>query len=120
MPIYEYGCKDCRRKTTVFLRSFSVEPKALVCDSCGGSNLVRLISRVAVVKSEAARMEAMADPSSWGGVDENDPKSIAKMMRSMQNQMGEAVDPQMEEAIEKMEQGEIPDEPSYGGGMEDF
>jgi putative FmdB family regulatory protein len=110
MPIYEYGCKDCRRKTMVFLRSFSANPKSVVCDSCGSSNLVKLFSRVAIVKSEEARLEEMADPSNWGDVDENDPKSMAKFMRKMQGQMGEDMGPDMDEAIDRMEQGEMPED----------
>ena len=118
MPIYEYGCKDCRRKTTVFLRSFSAEPKSLVCDSCGSGNLVRLFSRVAIVKSEEARLEELADLSSWGDLDQNDPKSMAKLMRKMQDQMGEDAGPEMNEAIERMEQGEMPEDLPDDGGAE--
>jgi putative FmdB family regulatory protein len=120
MPIYEYGCKDCRRKTSVFLRSFSSESKPPVCDNCSSNNLVRLVSRVAVVKSEEARLEEMADPSSWGGVDENDPKSIARMMRKMQGQMDEDIGPEMTEAIERMEEGEMPEDLPDDGGGADF
>ena len=121
MPIYEYGCKDCRRKTTVFLRSFSAKPQSLVCDSCGSSNLVRFFSRVAIVKSEDARLEQMADPSNWGDVDENDPKSMAKFMRKMQGQLGEDLGPDMDEAIDRLEQGEMPDDIlGDGGGMGEF
>jgi len=118
MPIYEYGCKDCRRKTSVFLRSFSTESKSPVCDNCGSSNLVRLFSRVAIVKSEEARLEEIADPSSWGDLDQNDPKSVAKLMRKMQDQMGEDAGPEMNEAIERMEQGEMPEDLPDDGGAE--
>ena len=120
MPIYEYGCKDCRRKTSVFLRSYSSELKPPVCEHCGSSNLVRLFSRVAIVKSEDDRLEAMADPSNWGDVDENDPRSMAKFMRKMQGQLGEDLGPDMDEAIDRMEQGEMPDDILDGGGGEDF
>jgi len=122
MPIYEYGCKDCRRKTAVFLRSYSSGAKSPVCEHCGSSNLVRLFSRVAVVKSEDARLEEMADPSNWGDVDENDPKSMAKFMRKMKGQLGEDLGPDMDEAIDRMEQGEMPDDilDGGGGGMGEF
>jgi len=121
MPIYEYGCKDCRRKNSVFLRSYSSESKLPVCEYCGGSNLVRLFSRVAIVKSEDARLEEMADPSNWGNVDENDPRSMAKFMRKMQGQLGEDMGSGMDEAIDRLEQGEMPEDIlDDGGGMGEF
>jgi hypothetical protein len=77
---------------------------------------------VAIVKSEDARLEEMADPSNWGDVDENDPKSMAKFMRKMKSQLGEDLGPDMDEAIDRMEQGEMPDDilDGDGGGMGEF
>ena len=90
MPIYEYRCADCKRRVSVFFRTFSVatDPQ---CPNCGGKKLARLVSRVATVKSEESRLEAMSDPSSFGDVDENDPKSVARWMRKMGKEMGEDV-----------------------------
>jgi hypothetical protein len=104
----------------VFLRSFSSEAEPPVCEHCGGSNLVRLFSRVAIVKSEEDRLEAMADPSNWGDVDENDPRSMAKFMRKMQGQLGEDLGSDMDEAIDRMEQGEMPEDILGDGGGGDF
>jgi len=88
MPIYEYRCSDCRKKTSVFLRTIS-EKADPVCSHCGGLRLTRLISRFSAPKSEESRMERLADPSSWGGLDENDPKSVAEWTRKMGKEMGE-------------------------------
>ena len=120
MPIYEYRCADCKRRVSVFFRSFSVtsDPE---CPNCGGKNLSRLVSRVATVKSEDARLEAMSDPSSFGDVDENDPKSVARFMRKMGNQMGgEDLGPEFGEMVDRLESGESPEEieksmPGLGG-----
>jgi len=120
MPIYEYGCKDCRRKTSVFLRSYSSKAEPPVCGNCGGSNLVRLFSRVAIMKSEEARLAEMSDPSNFGDLDQNDPKSVAKLMRKMQGQMDEDIGPEMSEAIERMEDGEMPEDLPDDGGGADF
>jgi putative FmdB family regulatory protein len=110
MPIYEYRCADCKRRVSVFFRSFSIsaEPK---CPNCNGANLTRLVSRVATVKSEEARLEAMSDPASFGDVDENDPKSVARMMRKMGDQMGgEDLGPEFGEMVDRLEAGENPEE----------
>jgi len=46
----------------------------------------------------------LADPSAWAGVDENDPKSMARMLKKMTQEMGEdtagEVDQLVEEAME--------------------
>ena len=120
MPIYEYRCGNCKRRVSVFFRSFSTtsEPR---CPNCGSTQLTRLVSRVAAIKSEDARLEAMSDPSSFGGVDENDPKSVARFMRKMGDQMGgEELGPDFSEMVERMESGESPEEieksmPGMGG-----
>ncbi len=51
----------------------------------------RLISRVRVHRSEESRLESLADPSKWGGLDESDPASVARWMKKMGREMGEEV-----------------------------
>ncbi|OGF63134.1 MAG: FmdB family transcriptional regulator [Candidatus Fischerbacteria bacterium RBG_13_37_8] len=100
MPIYEYRCKDCGKKS-----SFLIYDKGLLehlkCKKCGKSNLVRLYSRFSAVRSEDSRLERLADPSSLAGLDENDPKSVAKWMKKLGKEMGEDVGPDFDEEVEK-------------------
>ncbi len=120
MPIYEYRCGNCKRRVSIFFRSFSntSEPR---CPNCDSTQLARLVSRVATIKSEDARLESMADPSNFGDVDEKDPKSVARFMRKMGDQMGgEDLGPEFDEMVERMESGESPEEieksmPGMGG-----
>lgn len=110
MPIYEYGCYDCHKRVNVFFRSFSdVETKAALCPRCGGENLKRLISRVAVVRSEESRLESLADPGQLTGFDENDPKSMARWMRRMGQEIGEDLGSEFNEVIDRLEAGEDPE-----------
>ncbi|MDH5296573.1 MAG: zinc ribbon domain-containing protein, partial [Nitrospirota bacterium] len=60
-------------------------------------------SRFAAPKSEEARMEALADPSNFGDVDENDPQSMARFMKKMGKEMGEDIGEDMDEAMESMD-----------------
>ena len=87
MPIYEYRCHDCRRRVSVFFRSFSDVDDEPVCPRCGGQHLSRLISRVSVVRSEDSRLDDLTDPGMLDGLDEDDPKSVARWMRRMGNEM---------------------------------
>ncbi len=113
MPIYEYRCKECGRRFSVFWRSFSdVQEEKLNCKRCGSTAVHRLVSRVRVVRSEDSRLEDLADPSAWGDFDENDPKSMGKFMRKMMNEIGdEAGDlgPEFEEVIDRLEAGQDPE-----------
>ena len=65
----------------------------------------RVLSRVRVIRSEESRMESLADPSKWGGLDEKDPKSMARWMKRMGKEMGEDmgedVDQMVDEAMEE-------------------
>jgi len=107
MPIYEYRCQSCRKRTSVFVRSIGATVSAR-CEHCGGQRLSRLISRVAVVRSEDDAFGGL-DESMLADVDENDPRSVARWARRMRSQMGEELGPDFDEAIEQMEAGQVPD-----------
>ena len=125
MPIYEYNCHDCHHRVSLLWRSFAdAESRQAVCPRCGGSNLTRLISRVAVLRSEAGRLDAVTDPAGSDGLDEDDPKSLARLMRQMADETGEALGPEMEEMIGRLEAGEDPESIDRAmpdlGGDDDF
>lgn len=114
MPIYEYRCSECGRRFSVFWRSFSeINEDKVICKRCGNEHVTRLVSRVRVVRSEDSRLEDLADPSAWGDLDENDPKSMGRFMRKMMNEMGdeaEEMGPEFEEVIDRLEAGQDPEE----------
>jgi putative FmdB family regulatory protein len=104
VPIYEYRCEDCRRKVTVLTLRVG-EPVEATCEHCGGTRLHRLMSRFAMVRSEEARLDALADDAALGDVDENDPRSVARWMRKMGQELGEDAGDDVEAMIEDMESG---------------
>ncbi len=130
MPIYEYTCQDCNRRVSLLWRSFSdAQSREAVCPRCGGNKLTRLISRVAVLRSEESHLDNMssADNPLGDGLDENDPKSLARFMRKMANETGEDLGPEFEEVVGRLEAGEDPESiedsmPDLGapGGGDDF
>ncbi len=119
MPIYEYRCRDCGRKS-VFLTLSVRSPFQPKCRKCGSLHLEKLVSRVAVARSEESRMESLADPSKLSGLDENDPKSVARWMKKMGQEMGEDVgedfDQSIDEAMEEAGSGDDAGKGSAGGG----
>jgi len=119
MPIYEYRCNQCRRGFSVFVRSVSAQ-SAAVCPRCGATDVRRLISSFAVLRSEegqADRLDGMA--SDLGDVDENDPRSVARWARRMSSEMGEDAGPEFNDMVDRLEAGESPEniEQSMGDSL---
>lgn len=85
------------------------------------------MSRFATVKSEEARLESLADPSSMGDLDENDPGSVARFMKKMGRELGDdlgddfdsAVDEAMTESMDEAGAGESDVSPGAGAGGSD-
>lgn len=51
MPIYEYACSACGKRSELFRRSIAAaEAGGAVCPHCGSDQLRRLVSRFAVVR----------------------------------------------------------------------
>jgi len=113
MPIYEYRCNTCGRRSSHFFRSFAAVT-APACPHCGGTDLRKLVSLVAVLKSEESRLEELADPSLFGDVDENDPRSVAQFARKLGEQMGSDLPDDYKEMVDQLEAGELPDEAAGG------
>jgi hypothetical protein len=94
MPIYEYIAATAAAGSA---SSFAPLPPAatplLRCPRCEGANLRRLVSKVAVLKSEESRLDNMADPSFMAGLENEDPRALAGLMRKMSEEMGEPLDP---------------------------
>lgn len=168
MPIYEFLCPACNRVFSFLVKSTS-ERHEPTCPKCGGRDMRRRLSRFAVTGVQrkscgrvGARAETAAAPADRGsdpldnpqveaemtqlmadadGIDENDPRQLGRLMRRMTEITGEAVEPEMEEAMRRLEAGEDPEKieadlgdvlgaseeaddgagaPSYDGGLYDL
>lgn len=109
MPIYEFRCEDCGR-ISEFLILKKDESLIPYCKKCKSKNMTKIISKIRIVRSEESRLESLADPSKWGDLDENDPKSIARFMKKMGKEIGEDMEG-IDEALEE-EMSSRPDEKS--------
>ena len=56
---------------------------------------------MAVPRSEEKRMESLLDPGSLGGLDENDPRSIERLMKRMGSEMGDELGDGFQEEMEE-------------------
>ncbi len=114
MPTYDYRCQDCHKRVSVFQTYAEYGTTPVLCPECGSARLVRRIGRVRIARSEDARLESLADPSNFGDLDENDPRSMGRMMRKMKeemgSEMGDDMGPELDEAIERLEAGQSPED----------
>jgi len=104
MPLYEYRCLDCKKRSTVLVLSLANQAPT-ACSHCTSARVERILSRFASPKSEEARLEAWTDPSKLAGLDENDPQSMARFMKTMGEEMGEDLGDDLSEAMESDETG---------------
>ncbi len=108
MPIYDYRCQQCHRRCSLLFQTYAAAEHA-ACPHCGSRDLTRLVTRFAVMKSEERRLEDLAD-SSFGDLDENDPRSVARWARRMGEEFGEDLGPEYKEMVDQLEAGELPDD----------
>lgn len=125
MPSYEYRCLECRKRVSIYQTYEEYGNLSVQCPYCGSPDLKRIIGRVRFARSEESRLESLADPSSWADFDEQDPRSMARMLRNMGQEMGEEMPPEFDEVIGRLDAGESPEDieksmPELGGVSDNF
>jgi len=105
MPLYEYRCKDCRRKVSVLVRGFSGAGE-VTCNFCGGRDLTRLFSTFATVRTDQDIYGDILDDSTLvNRMMHNDPTAMVEWSRRMGGTEGEKA-PEYQEMVERLERGE--------------
>ncbi len=125
MPIYEFYCAQCHTIYKFFSRTVNTE-KVPDCPKCQSVRLERKPSTFAALSGHATgegeddsgvppidegKMEkAMAMLAREAdGLDEDDPRQAASLMRKLSEATGLKMGPGMEEAMRRLERGEDPD-----------
>ena len=106
MPIYEYLCLDCK-KSFSYLVGVVVDSGEPRCERCGGTELRKLISRVARVRSKESSLEDLADPSKLGNMD--DPKAMARWAKEIGRTMAEETGEELPNDFDEMMESGGPD-----------
>jgi putative FmdB family regulatory protein len=122
MPIYEFYCKDCNTIFNFFSRSVNTTKKP-TCPKCKKTTLERQLS-VFSFTGNASEESGLGDlpvdegkmekamqmlASEAENVNEDDPKQAANLMRKLTEMTGMELGSGMEEALNRMEEGENPE-----------
>ncbi len=114
MPVYEYRCTACRKKSSVFVRTAASAAQP-ACAHCGGTKLVRLFSTFAVHRTDGSGADDF-DDGGLGDIDESDPKAMARALRKAGGGMRDEMGPEFDEVLDQMERGEMPEDMSGDAG----
>ena len=123
MPIYEFFCEDCNTIFNFFSRSVNTTKRPL-CPGCKQKKLKRQMSmfaRLTGAKDEGPMDDMPIDEAKMEkamhllareaeGMNEDDPRQAANLMRKLSDVAGVGLGPGMEEALRRMEAGEDPDQ----------
>lgn len=123
MPIYEFFCGDCNTIFNFYSTLVNTEKRPM-CPKCSHGPLDRVISKFCVLKGgkeqdgtempnldESKLEKAMALLEREAeGMDSDDPKKSADLMRKLCDMTGLDLGPGMEEALRRMEAGEDPEQ----------
>lgn len=123
MPIYEFYCDNCNMLFNFFSSRINTEASP-DCPKCGKEKIERQISKFATIRSggqeeedplaglDETKMERAFETlmKEADGINEDDPRQMASLMRKFTDQTGLNLGDTMEEAISRMEAGEDPDQ----------
>lgn len=109
MPIYEYYCSRCNRIYQFLIRD-SGKKVSPACPKCQMENLEKRFSTFSTRKNDDSSISDIADDPMLAGVDENDPRSMARALRRMTDELGEDMGPEFNEALARLEAGEDPEQ----------
>jgi putative FmdB family regulatory protein len=108
MPIYEYFCPACQKKSSFLLRSGSapLQPK---CNYCGNTNLTRTISTFAYHRSPGNAQQQSGEPDHPGRDYYKDPRNIGRWVEKKFQDMGMELPDQLKQKIEAAREGILPE-----------
>ncbi|MCP4681665.1 MAG: zinc ribbon domain-containing protein [Desulfobacterales bacterium] len=101
MPIYEYQCLACKKEFQLLILK-QEEVEALLCPECGGSDIKRLVSRVAYHVSEGDRLAAFDPDSSQSEGFYSDSRNIGLGAQKRAQEMGVDLGSGFNDKLEKL------------------
>jgi putative FmdB family regulatory protein len=100
MPLHEFACKACGRKSTRLVLKKGDE-ESLKCRDCGSGDLKRLISRVAIHRTESDRMAGLDTSKQPDESYYSDNRNIGLRAKKRMKELGVDLGDAFEEKLEK-------------------
>lgn len=109
MPIYEFLCQNCRRKSSFLVRSVS-QSFTPSCPNCGSQSLQRAVSSFAYHKTMQTIHEESGEPATALNSDYyKDPRNIGRWTEKKFQDMGMGMPSHLQDMISSAREGELPD-----------
>jgi len=109
VPAYDFRCLDCQHRMVLTFSYAEYATAEKRCTRCGSTNLRRVITKVAIAKSEAARFADLEDESTLDELADADPATLGRFMRRMADETGEDLGEEFNTIVERLERGEDPE-----------
>jgi putative FmdB family regulatory protein len=112
MPSYDYKCLTCNKKVVLTFKTYADYDHApKVCPRCQGTNLRRIIGKVAVIKSEFSRFSStsLEDESTLEDLATADPVTLGRFMRRLGDETGTDLGEEFNTVVERLQRGEDPE-----------
>ncbi len=112
MPSYDFRCDNCKRRVVLTYKTYAAYDQATpTCSYCGSTHLTRWITRVGIAKSEDRRFgDSEPDDAALDDLAQADPATLGRYMRRMSDETGEDLGEEFNEVVERLEQGQAPEE----------
>jgi putative FmdB family regulatory protein len=107
MPIYQYDCAACDRRVELFFRSVKAAAEP-ACPECSSSDLKRVISRVARVRSSAQRLSEIDINQELGRLDGKSEGDFSRWARRMGEQYDDELGSDFGELADRADAGDDP------------
>jgi len=108
MPLYEYQCSECGGINTALVLK-PREEENLQCGRCQSRALVRILSRFALHKTEAQRVDEFDPRAQRNNNFYKDDRNVGLWAKKRMKQLGVDLGSGFDETVEKARSGKLPD-----------
>jgi putative FmdB family regulatory protein len=111
MPAYDYRCNSCKRKVSLFYKTYkdydAANTTGHICPNCGSTDLTRVINRV-VVQRPGRDYSNMSSDDMLSVLEGGDTREVGRMMHQL-GQDEAMDDPVMHEVAGRLMKGDDPE-----------
>ena len=111
MPAYDYRCNSCKRRVSIFYKTYkdydAANASGHICPNCGSTELTRVINRV-TVQRPGRNYTNMSSDEMLSVLEGGDTREVGHMMHQL-GQDEAMNDPMMEEVAGRLMKGDDPE-----------